>query len=155
MITMTTTAMPAVTGVSDDGVMGPRADRPRRRTFTAEYKNAVLAEYEALTEPGARGALLRREGLYSSHLVEWRRARDAGGLSALRRVGGPAKKSPEQAEIEKLRAENAKVTAELAKTKTALEIVGKAHALLELLSESAPEDDRGPRPRRSSPRSRT
>ncbi|MDP9459312.1 MAG: transposase [Actinomycetota bacterium] len=54
--------------------MSPRAERPRRRSFTAEYKLQVLAEYEA-AEPGQRGALLRREGLCSSHLVEWRRAR--------------------------------------------------------------------------------
>ena len=54
--------------------------RPRRRTFTGEYKLAVLAEYERLTEPGAKGALLRREGLHTSHLVAWRRSREAGEL---------------------------------------------------------------------------
>ncbi|BBX97796.1 hypothetical protein [Mycobacterium lacus] len=69
-------------GVGTDSAQGPRADRPRRRNFTPEYKAAIVAEYDALTEPGARGALLRREGLYSSHIVEWRRARDAGALAA-------------------------------------------------------------------------
>ena len=69
--------------MADDGSVGPRADRPRRRAFTAEYKAAILAEYDALAEPGARGALLRREGLYSSHLTEWRRARDVGALAGL------------------------------------------------------------------------
>jgi hypothetical protein len=49
-------------GVPDDGVMGPRSQQPKRRTFTAEYKLAVVAEYDAATEPGAKGALLRREG---------------------------------------------------------------------------------------------
>lgn len=69
-------------GVGTDPTEGPRADRPRRRSFTPEYKAAIVAEYDALTEPGARGALLRREGLYSSHIVEWRRARDAHRLGA-------------------------------------------------------------------------
>ena len=54
--------------------------RPRRRTFSAEYKLAVLAEYERLTAPGAKGALLRKEGLHTSHLVAWRRGREAGDL---------------------------------------------------------------------------
>jgi len=54
--------------------------RPRRRTFTAEYKLAVLAEYERLTEPGAKGALLRREALHTSHLVAWRRGRETSEL---------------------------------------------------------------------------
>ena len=123
--------------MADDGSVGPRADRPRRRAFTAEYKAAILAEYDGLAEPGARGALLRREGLYSSHVTEWRRARDAGALAGLTPVQRAAKRSPEQAEIDRLRARAERAEAELAKTKAALEVVGKAHALLELLSESA------------------
>ncbi len=61
-----------------------------RRQFTAEYKRKVLAEAEACTKPGEIGALLRREGLYSSHLVEWRRARDSGALTGL----APMKRGP-------------------------------------------------------------
>ena len=81
---------------------------------------------------------MRREGLYSSHLIEWRRARDVGALAGMaakpsRRSG----KSLEQWENERLAAENARLAAKLARTKAALEIVGKAHALVELLSESA------------------
>src|SRR5215218_5926389 len=60
-------------------------ERPRRRRFSAEYKLAIVREADACTQPGEIGALLRREGLYSSHLVEWRRARDAGALKALER----------------------------------------------------------------------
>ena len=61
--------------VPDDGVVaGPRAGRPRRLVFTAQYKARILSEYEATEEPGGKGALLRRGGLYSSHLVEWRSA---------------------------------------------------------------------------------
>jgi transposase-like protein len=57
--------------------------KPRRRTHTAEYKRRILREAGACTTPGAVGALLRREGLYSSHLVAWRRARARGELAAL------------------------------------------------------------------------
>jgi transposase-like protein len=57
--------------------------KPQRRTYTAEYKRRILKEADACTTPGAIGALLRREGLYSSHLVEWRRARARGELAAL------------------------------------------------------------------------
>src|SRR6266581_8154915 len=62
-------------------------ERARRRTFTAKYELEVLAAYDA-AEPGEKGAILRREGLYSSHLTEWRRARDAGALAALAQPRG-------------------------------------------------------------------
>ena len=119
-----------------------RAERPRRRSFTAAYKLAILAEYDAADEPGAKGALLRREGLYSSHLVEWRRARDAGALAALDARPRAGRKSPQQVENDRLRARAERAERELAKTQAALEVVGKAHALLELLSESADTDKR-------------
>jgi transposase-like protein len=139
-MTMTTADLPAAP-VTDDGQVSPRAERPRRRSFTAEYKLQILAEYEA-TDPGQRGALLRRESLYSSHLVEWRRARDAGALAGLEGRSRPAKRTPEQVENERLRARAERAEAELARTKAALDIVGKAHALLELLSESADAETR-------------
>ena len=132
-------------GVRDDGPVGPRSDRPKRRSFTAEYKLAVLAEYDALSEPGAKGALLRREGLYSSHLIEWRRARDAGALAGLADKPRPPARSRAQREADRLAADNERLRAELARTKAALEVVGKAHALLELLSESADTDGRSAR----------
>jgi transposase-like protein len=123
--------------------------------FSAEYKLAMVAEYDRATEPGERGGLLRREGLYHSHIIEWRKARDAGTLVARpaaerpearrgkekeqaaprrRRRGGS---TAEQAEVERLRRQNEKLARDLARTQAALEIMGKAHALLELLSESA------------------
>lgn len=98
-------------------------------------------EYDA-AEPGEKGALLRREGLYSSHLVEWRRARDAGaldGLAGRARTGG---RSTDEVENERLRRDNERLARELAKTRAALEVVGKAHALLGLISESADTEQR-------------
>lgn len=115
----------------DDGMVTPRADRPKRRTFTAEYKAKIVAEYDA-AEHGERGAILRREGLYSSHITEWRKAAEAGATAAL----GPKMKDRRDREIEQLRTRAEKAEAELAKTRAALDLVGKAHALLETLSES-------------------
>ncbi len=77
--------------------------------------------------------------MYTSHLAEWRKARDAGAREGLA-AKAKAKRTPEQVELEKLRRRNERVETELAKTKLALEITGKAHALLELLSESADSD---------------
>ncbi len=124
----------------DDGGMGPRADRPKRRTFTAEYKARILAEYDA-GDREERGVILRREGLYSSHLAEWRKAAEAGAQAGL----APATKDRRDRDIEQLRTRAEKAEAELAKTKAALDLVGKAHALLETLSESADTPKRSPR----------
>jgi transposase-like protein len=121
---------------------GPRAGRPKRRTFTAEYKLRILEEYENAESPRDRAALLRREGIYTSTISEWRRNRDAAGISESR-PGRPARAAAD-AENERLRKENEKLAAELARTKAALEVVGKAHALLELLSESA-DSEKKPR----------
>jgi len=117
---------------------GPRAGRPRRRVFTAEYKLRILEEYENAESPRERAALLRREGIYTSSISEWRRARDAAAPAAIpeKAPGRPARDAAD-AENERLRKENEKLAAELARTKAALEVVGKAHALLGLLSESA------------------
>src|ERR1700694_3062436 len=87
-----------------DGVMadeGPTLpDKPRRRTFTAEYKLAIVEAYDACIGDGDKGALLRREGRCASHIVEWRRARDAAARS---RLGEPrrAKTSPDAAALAK------------------------------------------------------
>ena len=112
------------------------AARPRRRTFTAEYKERILGEYDALPAGSSeRGALLRREALYTSHIAEWRKARDTAAREGLVPRRTP-KRSPEQIELEKLRRKNERLEAELERTRTALEITGKVHALLEQLSES-------------------
>jgi transposase len=137
------TMSPTVLASRHNGVMDQPHDsehdpaaRPRRRTFTAEKKLELLAEYDAADRDG-KGALLRREAIYTSHISEWRKARDRGSLHA---PAARRRKSAEQVELERLRKRNEKLEAELAKTKLALDITGKAHALLELLSESADDD---------------
>ena len=130
---------------SSAGEQADPAPRPSRRVFSPEYKLGIVAEYENAPN-GEKGAILRRDGLYSSHIIEWTRARDAGALT--RSAGAPPaprpKKTAEQIELEKLRRQNEKLKSDLTKTRLALDIMGKAHALLEELSESA-EDD-GPSP---------
>ena len=135
-MTMTTASLLA--RAQDGAVDEPDpAARPRRRTFTAEYKEQILDEYDALPAGSSeRGALLRREGLYTSHIAEWRKARDAGIRAGLA-PKAKARRSPEQVELERLRRKAERLEAELERTKTALEITGKVHALLEQLSESA------------------
>ena len=131
--------------------VGGPSPRPVRRSFSPEYKLAIVAEYENAPN-GEKGAILRREGLYSSHVIEWARARDAGALEGVadsRRSEKRSKPSVEAAELERLRARNAKLEAELKKTRTALDIMGKAHALLEQLSESA-DDQEPPMPPKKS-----
>lgn len=115
----------------------PRAGGPRRRRFTPEQKLAHLAAYEQACAQQQGGAYLRREGLYSSLISEWRRLRDAGvlqGKQADQAVGRPSK---EQAEIARLRRELDQTQERLDRTETALEIMGKARALLEDVSKSA------------------
>jgi len=122
-------------GVADDTDPAPR---PKRRSFDAGYRRQILAEYEALPKHGPeRGALLRREGLYTSHIAEWRNAARRAADAALEpKVRGP-KTSPAVKELAKANERIKRLEAELARTKTALEITGKVHALLEQLSESA------------------
>jgi transposase len=105
----------------------------RRRTFTAEYKLRILAEADAAAaHPGAIGALQRREGLYSSHLVTWRRERREGmrkGLTPQRR-GPKSKRNPQEQEMQKLRRENQRLTEELRKAEIIIDVQKKVGTLL-------------------------
>jgi transposase len=115
------------------------SERPKRRSFTAAYKRQIVEEYDATPE-GGKGAVLRREGLYSSHVIEWRKALQAGTLasSAAKRADkSRSKAAADAAELARLRRENTRLRTELDKTREALVITGKAHALLASLSESA------------------
>ena len=111
-------------------------ERARRRTFTARYKQEVLAAYEAAPE-GEKGAILRREGLYSSLISEWRRARDAGALAGLRQPQGRPPADPRDAQIARLRKEKAQLEKELAKARFVVDVQSKLQALLETISEGA------------------
>lgn len=119
-------------------------ERARRRTFTAQYKLDILTAYDAAAA-GDKGALLRREGLYSSHIVDWRRARDAGGLEALKTPRGRRGKDARDRQIEQLTADKTRLEQELAKASFVVDVQAKLHALLETLSGSA---DTEPRSRR-------
>jgi transposase-like protein len=104
-----------------------------RRQFSAKYKAKVLAEYDTL--PGsARGALLRREGLYSSLIVTWRRQRDQGADAALARPAGRQKADPRDREIVRLKKEVDRLGNELDKSRQVVEIQKKLSALLEQLA---------------------
>lgn len=132
---MTSTSTLTMRAAYPDGVMDPEIPpKAKRRSFTAQYKAAVLAEVEAATEPGQVGAILRREGLYSSHLVEWRRARDAGALEALGKARGRKPVDPLELENNKLRRENARLAEKLSKAQRVIEVQGKVSALLRELS---------------------
>jgi len=105
----------------------------KRRQFSAAYKLSVLARADGLTEHGAIGALLRREGLYGSHLSVWRRERDAGALEALsRRRGRKARTTPEQKRVAVLEAKNARLQRELEQARLIIEVQKKLCMLLGL-----------------------
>jgi len=142
---MTMTVLDRTPVAGDAGrVTGERPERPdpevperaRRRTFTAQYKLEVLAAYDA-AGPGEKGAILRREGLYSSHIVDWRRSRDAGALAGPARPRGRPAADPRDAQIARLRTEKAKLEQELAKARFVVDVQSKLQALLETISKSA------------------
>jgi transposase-like protein len=111
---------------------------PRRRRFTAEYKRQVLAEADACTEPGELGAMLRRHGLYSSHLTDWRRQREAGELSGLtpkKRGRKVTAKNPLAAEVARLEQENKRL---LARAERAERLVALQKKVAELFGETLP-----------------
>jgi transposase-like protein len=123
------------------------AERPRRRRFTAEYKLRILRAAEAGTRKGEIGAMLRREGLYTSHLTAWRKQRDAGALEGLiPRKRGPRGQSPEQVENERLRRALDRTQADLETARRVIEVQGNVSALLEdlLAPKSATETDATP-----------
>ena len=105
----------------------------KRRTFNAEYKLGILAEADAATaQPGAIGALLRRESLYSSHLATWRRERQTGMLKGLtpHKRGPKSKRNPQEEENQKLRRDNQRLTEQLRKAEIVIDVQKKVGALL-------------------------
>ena len=117
------------------------SEKAKRRRFSAEYKLAILREVDACTEPGQIGALLRRERLYSSHLVDWRRQRDTGALEALARKRGPKPGDPARVEVERLRRANERLAKRLAQAEKIIEIQGKVSELLGIPLDPASDDE--------------
>src|SRR5436309_14366031 len=108
-----------------------RARGPRR--YSAKYKAQILEEYEGLDKAG-KGALLRREGLYTSRISEWRKQRDRGALQALAKPSGRPPADPRDQQVARLRRENQRLASELGKARKVIEVQGKLSALLEQLA---------------------
>jgi transposase len=117
-----------------------RARGPRR--YSARYKAQILEEYEGL-DKAAKGALLRREGLYTSLISEWRKQRERGALEALAKPAGRQPADPRDRELARLRKENERLSAELGKARTVLEVQGKLSALLEQFATDSAAEDKG------------
>jgi transposase-like protein len=118
-------------------------ERPERRKFTAEYKIKILAEADACETHGEIGALLRREGLYSSHLSRWRQRQRAGALGAL----SPKKRGPEpdpvvpfKKRINDLERENERLSKKLTQAETIIDVQKKVSGLLGTAEKGDGED---------------
>lgn len=131
----------------EDGTASDGSGRPNyhpsgiRRVFPPEYKLTILAEYDRCSEAGEKGAILRREGLYSSLITDWRRQHRQGLLKAA--VGRPdgGRGGPTYSETLKLRAEVERLRTKLAQAEAVIDVQGKVHALLEEISKSAASDE--------------
>lgn len=130
---------PAAPSAADSEVVA----KAQRRKFTAAYKLAIVEEADRATDPGAVGALLRREGLYSSHLVDWRRLREAGALSALsKKRGRKPTRNPLAEENEKLKAKVSRLEKKLQQAEIIIDVQKKVSALLGIaLPETSQDED--------------
>ena len=121
-------------GSNGTGALAPDpelAARAARRRFTAAYKLRIVQEADACSEPGEVGALLRREGLYSSHLTKWRKQREDGALRELGRPRGRKPGDRRDREIAELRVRAERAEGELEKARSVIRIQGNVYALLE------------------------
>ena len=143
--TKTAAADTADTWHIDDGVASDGSGRPLRnpirRAFSPEYKLSILAEYDACSESGDKGAILRREGLYSSIITDWRRQHRQGLLRAAVGRSDGGRGGPSLSEVARLRAENDRLRSKLAQADAIISVQGKVHALLEEISKSADTDE--------------
>jgi transposase len=147
---MSTTINHSVNGRADAGAMNDtddpdpevleRARGPRR--YSAKFKARILDEYERLDKAG-KGALLRREGLYTSLISEWRKQRDRGALDALAKPAGRPVADPLERENARLRRENERLATDLDKARKVIEVQGKLSALLEQLATDSAPTERG------------
>ena len=119
--------------------------KARSRTYSATYKARILEEYEALDNAG-KGALLRREGLYTSLISAWRIQRDQGALQALAKPVGRPPADARDREIARLRRDNERLAAELDKARKVIDVQGKLFALLGQLATDSPNAGSEPTP---------
>jgi transposase len=122
------------------------SERATRRVFSAQYKLRILAEYERRDREG-KSVLLRREGLYTSSISEWRKQRDDGALRALSATSGRPPTTPRDYELAKLRQENARLQSDLATARRVIEVQGKLSALLEQFATGSAESTTGGEPK--------
>jgi len=147
----TTMSRTVASGVHADGMDNQQRpdpevpERPRPRSYSARYKAEILDEYERLDKAG-KGALLRREGLYTSLISEWRKQRDRGALQALAKPQGRPPADPVEREAARLRRRVEQLESELGTARRVIEVQGKLSALLEqLATDSAPPTGGEPR----------
>ena len=114
------------------------SERATRRVFSAQYKLRILAEYERRDRDG-KSVLLRREGLYTSSISEWRKQRDEGALQALSAASGRPPTDPREQELARLRRENTRLQSDLATARRVIEVQGKLSALLEQFATGSAE----------------
>ena len=122
-------------------------ERAKRRSYTAKYKSEILAEYEGLDREG-KGGLLRREGLYTSLISEWRKQRDRGALEALATKPGRQPVDPVERENARLRQRVDRLEQELGTARRVIEVQGKLSALLDELATDNAEPETGGGPKR-------
>jgi transposase-like protein len=115
--------------------------KAKRRQYTAEYKRRILQEYEACAESGQRGALLRREGLYSSNITSWRRQRERGELAGLATKKRGRKAAPRATENAKLRRENERLRKRLERAELIIEVQKNVSRLLGLSAEESEQEE--------------
>jgi transposase len=127
------------------GSSGPLSDRSSFRRFPVEFRRRIVAEYLALPAYSVeRGELLRREGVTAGRVFEWARQASVKDPSPSVRAGRASKRSPEHVEIDRLKRENERLSKVVKRQETVISILGKTHALLEQLSESADNEPRSP-----------
>jgi transposase-like protein len=140
-MTVSTSAAPSGDAVKVEEVPDPQvAERAKRRQYSAKYKAEILAEYDRLDRDG-RGALMRREGLYSSLISEWRKQAGKGAMEALGKTRGRPPADPVERENARLKAQVAKLEAELDTSRRVIEVQGKLSALLEQLATGSATDE--------------
>jgi transposase-like protein len=139
MTTMTAAQVRAQTGGMEPDPEVAERPRPPRQ-YPAAYKLRILEEYEQLDKAG-KGALLRREGLYTSLISEWRKQRDRGALAALQQRRGRPPADPRQRELARLERENARLRDQLERARKVIEVQGELSALLDRLANGSAEQD--------------